>query len=234
MLLPVLIVLPFLGLAGWWIVGRGLAPLGRIAGDVKQRSPTALTPLDTASMPSEIRPLADALNDLLARLDQSFTQQSRFAADAAHELRTPLTALNLQVQLAERAASDEDRSRAFEKLRQGLRRSARLVQQLLTMARLEPEAAAAAPTRVDIGKLLTSVIDDLRPLASERRIRVTASASSDCIVAGNEDSLRILFSNLVDNAIRYTPEGGTVNTAVRSHAGRQWPGNSGRRARTRV
>ena len=83
------------------------------------------------------------------------------------------------------------------------------------MARLEPEAAAAAPTRVDIGKLLTSVIDDLRPLASERRIRVTASASSDCIVAGNEDSLRILFSNLVDNAIRYTPEGGTVNTAVR-------------------
>ncbi len=215
LLLPVLIVLPFLGLAGWWIVGRGLAPLGRIAGDVKQRSPTALTPLDTAGMPSEIRPLADALNDLLARLDQSFTQQSRFAADAAHELRTPLTALNLQVQLAERAASDEDRSRAFEKLRQGLRRSARLVQQLLTMARLEPDAAAAAPTRVDIGKLLTSVIDDLRPLAAERRIRVTASASSDCIVAGNEDSLRILFSNLVDNAIRYTPEGGTVNAAVR-------------------
>ncbi len=218
LLLPVLIVLPFLGLAGWWIVGRGLAPLGRIAGDVKQRSPTALTPLETAGMPSEIRPLADALNDLLARLDQSFTQQSRFAADAAHELRTPLTALNLQVQLAERAASDEDRSRAFEKLRQGLRRSARLVQQLLTMARLEPEAAAAAPTRVDIGKLLTSVIDDLRPLAAERRIRVSASASSDCIVAGNEDSLRILFSNLVDNAIRYTPEGGTVSAVVRCDA----------------
>ena len=88
LLLPVLIVLPFLGLAGWWIVGRGLAPLGRIAGDVKQRSPTALTPLETAGMPSEIRPLADALNDLLARLDQSFTQQTplrrRCRARAAH------------------------------------------------------------------------------------------------------------------------------------------------------
>ena len=175
LLLPVLIVLPFLGLAGWWIVGRGLAPLGRIAGDVKQRSPAALTSLDTVGMPSEIRPLADALNDLLARLDQSFTQQRRFAADAAHELRTPLTALNLQVQLAERAGNDEDRARAFEKLRQGLRRAARLVQQLLTMARLEPDAAAAAPTRVDVGNLLTSVIDDLRPLAAERRIRVTVS-----------------------------------------------------------
>ena len=216
LLLPVLIVLPFLGLAGWWIVGRGLAPLGRIASDVTQRSPAALTPLATTGMPGEIRPLADALNDLLARLDQSFTQQRRFAADAAHELRTPLTALNLQVQLAERAANDEDRTRAFEKLRQGLRRAARLVQQLLTMARLEPDAAAAVPTRVAVGKLLTSVIDDLRPLAAERRIRVTASRpSDDCTVAGSEDALRILFNNLVDNAIRYTPEGGTVAVAVR-------------------
>ncbi len=216
LLLPVLIVLPFLGLAGWWIVGRGLAPLGRIAGDVKQRSPAALTSLDTVGMPSEIRPLADALNDLLARLDQSFTQQRRFAADAAHELRTPLTALNLQVQLAERAGNDEDRARAFEKLRQGLRRAARLVQQLLTMARLEPDAAAAAPTRVDVGNLLTSVIDDLRPLAAERRIRVTVSpASDDCAVAGSEDALRILLNNLVDNAIRYTPEGGAVAVEIR-------------------
>ena len=216
LLLPVLIVLPFLGLAGWWIVGRGLAPLGRIAGDVKQRSPAALTSLNTVGMPSEIRPLADALNDLLARLDQSFTQQRRFAADAAHELRTPLTALNLQVQLAERAGNDEDRARAFEKLRQGLRRAARLVQQLLTMARLEPDAAAAAPTRVDVGNLLTSVIDDLRPLAAERRICVTTSATSDdCAVSGGEDALRILLNNLVDNAIRYTPEGGAVAVEIR-------------------
>ncbi len=92
-----------LGLAGWWIVGRGLAPLGRIASAVKERSPTALTPVPNDGLPQEIRPLADSLNDLLARLDQSFSLQRRFAADAAHELRTPLTALTLQVQLAERA-----------------------------------------------------------------------------------------------------------------------------------
>lgn len=215
LLLPVLIVLPFLGLAGWWIVGRGLAPLGRIASAVKERSPTALTPVPTTALPVEIRPLAEALNDLLARLDHSFALQRRFAADAAHELRTPLTALNLQVQLAERAANDTERARSFEKLRQGLRRATRLVQQLLTMARLDPDAAASPPTSIDATALIASVIEDLRPLATERQIRVTSNAGSDeCHVTGNEEALRILFNNLVDNAIRYTPSGGHVEAAV--------------------
>jgi two-component system OmpR family sensor kinase len=215
LLLPVLVLLPFLGIAGWWIVGRGLAPLGRIAGAVKERSPTALTPVPTAGLPSEIQPLGTALNDLLARLDQSFTLQRRFAADAAHELRTPLTALNLQVQLAERAQTDADRARAFERLRQGIRRATRLVQQLLTMARLDPDAATAAPAPVDAGALVASVVEDLRPLAAERSIRLACSDdSAHATVNGSEDALRILFNNLLDNAIRYTPEGGAVSVAV--------------------
>jgi two-component system OmpR family sensor kinase len=169
----------------------------------------------TAGLPVEIRPLADSLNDLLNRLDQSFTLQRRFAADAAHELRTPLTALNLQVQLAERARTDEDRARAFERLRQGIRRATRLVQQLLTMARLDPDAAAAAPTAIDVGALVGSVVEDLRPLARERSVEVSASDSSaGATVAGTEDALRILFNNLVDNAIRYTPAGGRVSAAT--------------------
>jgi two-component system OmpR family sensor kinase len=215
LLLPVLVLLPFLGIAVWWIVGRGLAPLGRIAGAVKERSPTALTPVPLAGLPIEIRPLATALNDLLARLDQSFELQRRFAADAAHELRTPLTALNLQVQLAERAASEDDRARAFERLRQGIRRATRLVQQLLTMARLDPDAAAAAPALVDIGALAASTLEDARPLAAERTIRLGCSGtSSNTEVSGSEDALRILFNNLLDNAIRYTPEGGSVTLSV--------------------
>jgi two-component system OmpR family sensor kinase len=214
LLLPVLIVLPFLGFAGWWIVGRGLAPLGRIASEVKERNPHALTPVATAELPDEIRPLADALNDLLARLDHSFSLQRRFAADAAHELRTPLTALNLQVQLAERATSDEERARAFEKLRHGLRRATRLVQQLLTMARLDPDAAASPPAAIDVCAVIASVIEDLRPLAAERQIEVGSTLSADCRVVGSEDALRILFNNLVDNAIRYTPAGGRVDARV--------------------
>ena len=211
LLVPVLFMLPFLGLAGWWIVGRGLAPLGRIASAVKERSPTALTPVPNDGLPQEIRPLADSLNDLLARLDQSFSLQRRFAADAAHELRTPLTALNLQVQLAERAQGPEERTRAFERLRQGIRRATRLVQQLLTMARLDPDAAAAPSTAVDVGTLAASVVEDARPAASERSIELACEdTSGGSTVSGSEDALRILFNNVVDNAVRYTPAGGRV------------------------
>jgi two-component system OmpR family sensor kinase len=215
LLLPVLALLPLLGLAGWWIVGRGLAPLGRLAGAVKERSPTTLTPVPSEGMPSEIRPLADALNDLLSRLDQSFALQRRFAADAAHELRTPLTALALQVQLAERAQTDTDRARAFDRLRQGLRRATRLVQQLLTMARLDPDAAAAPPATVDVGALVGSVLEDARPQADERAIVLHAAPPAGAaLVTGSEDALRILFNNLVDNAVRYTPPGGQVMVTV--------------------
>jgi signal transduction histidine kinase len=214
LLVPVLVLLPFLGLVGWWIVGRGLAPLGRITSAVKERSPTALTPVPSDGLPQEIRPLADSLNDLLARLDQSFALQRRFAADAAHELRTPLTALNLQVQLAERAQGDEDRARAFERLRQGIRRATRLVQQLLTMARLDPDAAAAPPVAVEVGLLVASVVDDARPSAHERSIELACrDNSSGATVSGSEDALRILFNNVVDNAVRYTPPGGRVSVA---------------------
>jgi len=129
-------------------------------------------------------------------------------------LRTPLTALNLQVQLAERATNNDDRARAFEKLRHGLRRATRLVQQLLTMARLDPDAAASPPAAIDICTLVSSVIEDLRPLAAERQIEVRSTLNSDCHVVGNEDALRILFNNLVDNAIRYTPVGGRVDAVV--------------------
>jgi two-component system OmpR family sensor kinase len=212
LLVPVLFLLPFLGLAGWWIVGRGLAPLGRITSAVKERSPTALTPVPSDGLPQEIRPLADSLNDLLARLDQSFALQRRFAADAAHELRTPLTALNLQVQLAERAQGDEDRARAFERLRQGIRRATRLVQQLLTMARLDPDAAAAPPAAVEVGTLVTSVVDEARTTARERSVELACGdTSGGATVSGSEDALRILFNNVVDNAVRYTPPGGRVS-----------------------
>ena len=219
LLLPVLLALPFLGMAAWWIVGRGLAPLGRIAGAMKERSPTALTPVSTAALPIEIQPLAEALNDLLARLDHSFAAQRRFAADAAHELRTPLTALGLQLQLAERAANDEDRTRAFERLRQGIRRATRLVQQLLTMARLDPDAAAGPPAAIAVGALVHSIVEDARPLATERDIGIEYTDRSDGVpVSGSEDALRILFNNLVDNALRYTPAGGRVTFTASADA----------------
>ena len=219
LLLPVVIVLPFLGLLGWWIVGRGLAPLAVVAQTLSQRDPTSLQPIAVDRLPIEVRPLVESLNALLQRLDESLDTQRRFAADAAHELRTPLTALTLQIQLAARAESLEERAIALDRMEQGVRRATRLVQQLLTMARLDPEAAQKPAALTDLAALATAVADELRPLAAQKSIVLDVDARTPAWVLGQDDALRILLTNLVDNAIRYSPTSGRVNVSVQSVAG---------------
>ncbi len=217
LLIPVLIVLPLLGLLGWYIVGRGLAPLETAAAAVAARNPASLEPLPTGELPTEMRPLVTALNELLGKLATSLDVQRRFAADAAHELRTPLTALTLQIQLAQRANSDAERTRALDRLEQGVKRAARLVQQLLTLARLEPDAAEREFAQVELSLLAASVVEDFRPQAHPRGIALTLDAQP-ALIEGLEDALRILLNNLIDNALRHTPDGGTVGITV-THGG---------------
>jgi two-component system OmpR family sensor kinase len=207
---PILAVLPLLALLVWLILDRGLAPLARVARAVGARSPTSLDPLPADRLPSEVRPLVDALNGLLGRLGEAFTLQRRFAADAAHELRTPLTALALQIQLAERAPTDADRSASLAKLKEGVRRATRLVQQLLAMARLEPEAAETPLAPVALDALVQSVALELGPVAAAKPVALVVGRAEPLGITGNEEALRLLLSNLVDNALRYTPAGGRV------------------------
>ena len=214
LLLPVVIVLPFLALLGWWIVGRGLAPLSLVAQTLSERDPTSLRPIAVDKLPIEVQPLVESLNALLQRLDESFDMQRRFAADAAHELRTPLTALTLQIQLAERAQSVDERVIAFERMEQGIKRATRLVHQLLTMARLDPEAAQKPAVPTDLGCLANSVVDELRPLAAQKSIVLNVDAQAPAWILGQEDALRILLTNLIDNAIRYTAPSGRVDVSV--------------------
>jgi two-component system OmpR family sensor kinase len=214
LLLPVVIVLPFLALLGWWVVGRGLAPLAVVAQTLSQRDPTSLQPIAVDGLPIEVQPLVESLNTLLQRLDQSFDTQRRFAADAAHELRTPLTALTLQIQLAARAESVEERAIALDRMEQGVRRATRLVQQLLTMARLEPEASQKPAMPTSLAAVATAVVDELRPLAAQKSIVLDVDVQTPAWVLGQDDALRILLTNLVDNAIRYTPPRGRVNVSV--------------------
>ena len=145
--------------------------------------------------------------------------QRRFAADAAHELRTPLTALTLQVQLAARALSDDERAIALDRMEQGVKRATRLVQQLLTMARLDPESAQKPAVPTDLAMLATTVVDELRPLAAQKSIVLEVDARTPVWVLGQEDALRILLTNLIDNAIRYTAASGQVEVSVQ-------PGNA--------
>jgi two-component system OmpR family sensor kinase len=214
LLLPVLVMLPLLGLVGWWIVGRGLAPLLTLAQTLERRAPTSLEPIALGQTPIELRPLVNALNDLLARLGAAFDTQRRFAADAAHELRSPLAALTLQVQLAQRAGSTDERAIALAQLEQGIRRATRLVGQLLTMARLDPEAAATPAADVDLAAIARSVVADRRAHAEDKQIALNFEGDEARLV-GQEDALAILIANLIDNALRHTPAGGAVRIGVR-------------------
>jgi two-component system OmpR family sensor kinase len=210
MLAPLAVLVPVLVFLGWIAVRKSLAPLARVTAEVEQRDASAMAPLDTGAVPEEIRPLLRALNRLLGRLDQSIASQRRFVADAAHELRTPLTALSLQAQLVEQAQDAGERNESARNLRLGIARASHLVNQLLTLARQEPGAQHPF-TRVDLALLALQVVGELAPLADLKNIDLGVSVNQPQWVNGDEDGLRILVGNLIDNAIRYTPEGGKVD-----------------------
>jgi two-component system OmpR family sensor kinase len=197
-----------------------LQPLDRIATALGRRTPDSLDALPQDQLPQEIRPLVQALNGLLARLARALESQKAFVADAAHELRTPLTAVQLQIQLAERAQTVEERAAAFAQLKQGQARAAHLVQQLLTLARQEPGVAAQAHAPVDLAELARLVVSEYAPLAAERNIDLGLGHAAPARIEGDFDALRVMLGNLVDNAIRYTPAGGHVDLALqlRDHA----------------
>ena len=211
---PVLILLPALGLLIWLTIGRGLRPLESVAAAVQVRTPAALVPLAEGNLPQEVRPLVQALNDLLRRLGAALAAQRQFVADAAHELRTPLTALSLQVQLVERAAAGEERAAALTAVKDGLVRATRVVEQLLTLARQEPEAAAHPSAVSDLSELARMVMAELMPLAERRAIDLGMARAEPARVTGDREGLRVLLANLVDNAVRYTPEGGRVDVST--------------------
>ncbi|RQU66935.1 HAMP domain-containing protein [Burkholderia cenocepacia] len=217
LLWPVFSMLPLLALGLWFGIGAGLRPLRAIAAGLKRRNANNLEPVDVASMPNEVRPLAEAINDLLARLDRSFTLQRHFIADAAHELRTPIMGLSIQSELLRRAATAEEREHILAQIHAGTTRLGHLAEQLLTLARLEPDAqaAAAASAPVDLAALCRSVVSDRARVADAHRIDLGAIVDAPVMASGNADTLRVLLNNLVDNAIRYAGEGARVDVSAR-------------------
>ncbi len=214
-LLPLLALLPVLGILIWITIGRGLQPLERMAQALDRRTPDSLDALSQEGLPSEIQPLVQALNDLLARLARALESQKAFVADAAHELRTPLTAVQLQIQLAERAKTDAEREAAFAQLKRGQSRAAHLVQQLLTLARQEPGVAPQPQAAVDLAELARLVVSEYAPLGAGKDIDIGLSQDAQVSISGDREALRVMLGNLIDNAIRYTPAGGRVEVAVR-------------------
>jgi two-component system, OmpR family, sensor kinase len=185
-----------------------------VTGALDTRHPEALEPLPETRLPLEVQPLVRALNGLLERLASALDTQKAFVADAAHELRTPLAAVQIQTQLVARARDDAARSEALVDLQAGVMRATRLVEQLLALARAEPDGHSAT-AKVDLDALLHECVAAYAPLAQERGVDLGIEASEAATVSGNAESLRVMLNNLLDNATKYTPDGGRVDVSLR-------------------
>ncbi len=210
---PMLVALPLLALAAWWAVRRGLAPLRRLGRTLTERRPQALDPLVLEGAPSEMDPMLTALNGLFGRIAGLMESERRFTADAAHELRTPIAAIRAQAQVALGESDGAARRYALLATLEGCDRATRLVEQLLTLSRLET-GAAGSTTKVDLGALVKTVLADLAPQAIAKQQLVELAVGAPCQVQGDATLLAVLVRNLVDNAIRYSPQQASVAVAV--------------------
>lgn len=216
---PIVIALPLLTLLIYFGIGRSLLPLQRLAKAVISRAPNNLEPIDARDAPSEIHPLVSALNSLFERLGRAFESERRFTADAAHELRTPLAALKIQAQVAQRSKNEADRMAAIAKLLEGADRASRLVDQLMTLARVDPETGLTRDQSVDLHRLATGILADHEPQARTKELTLQFEAHEGMSIIGNSDCLGIMLRNMLDNAVRYTPEGGSINVSLAEEQG---------------
>lgn len=219
---PVWIAVPLLSILIWLSVRWGLIPLQTAAENVENRSANNLEPLNPQEAPLEIRPLLNALNKLFARIGALLDRERQFTADAAHELRIPLAAIKTHAQVARQARDAGERKQALESVVQGTDRAIRLVEQLLVLARLDHQSLSATQEPVNLTEVVVKGVIDETPKATAKQVDLGISEGADnkAIITGNFDLLNILIRNLLDNAVRYTPEGGKVNASVRQQGGR--------------
>jgi two-component system sensor histidine kinase QseC len=224
-LLPLAFALPILALVLWWAVRQGLAPLRHLSQVLVRRQPQALEPVVLADMPSEMEPMVQALNGLFLRIEHMVVSERRFTADAAHELRTPIAAIRAQAQVAQGAGADTaQRDHALQATLAGCDRATRLVEQLLTLARLEatstePNSPTPLIARMDLAQVTRRVAAELAPAALVRHQVLELDADAVCWVAANDTLLGVMVRNLIDNAIRYSPDGARIRVLVATQEG---------------
>lgn len=215
---PQLLVVPLMIFLMWQGLRRGAAPLERLREQVMARKADDIRPLEAPDVPEEVSPLINSFNELLLRAENEAAAQKRFIANAAHQLRTPLAGIRMQAELALRSSDAGERSDALVRIAQGTERTAHLINQLLMLARTEGASTGTLPfVTLDFRPVVRDVVADAYPRASAKRIDIGFEApDAPVILAGNADLLRELVSNLVDNAIRYTPAGGRISVRLLS------------------
>jgi two-component system sensor histidine kinase TctE len=222
LILPQFLILPVAVVLVWLALSKGLGPLKELQRRIRERDSGDLGPIDERDAPEEVGPLVASINDLLQRLDQSLVLQKRFLADAAHQLKTPLAGLRMQAELVGREI-DAGRSdpqtlkAALHQIALSSQRAAHSVNQLLALARAEDRARALRVETVDLAMLTQEAVHDLFPKAQDKRIDLGyegAAPGGAALMPGQPVLLGELVRNLVDNALQYTPTGGTVTARV--------------------
>nr|WP_307728142.1 sensor histidine kinase N-terminal domain-containing protein [Massilia terrae] len=216
-ILPQFIILPVILALVWFALSRGLSPLAQLQERIRARRPDDLSPIDSRQVPEEISPLVGSLNDMLERLSQTIDMQKRFIADAAHQMKTPLAGMRMQSELALRQVDAGEIHRSLEQLAKSSESATRLVNQLLALARAENQPhAGLAFEQIDLVALARAVVQEWVPASFAHRIDLGFEPPDEPVfIAANALMLRELLSNLIDNAVRYTPAGGSVTVRVR-------------------
>ncbi|MCF8007021.1 MAG: two-component sensor histidine kinase [Methylovulum sp.] len=205
-----LIGLPILGVVIWFIVGHTLKPLDRLEKSLAKREASYLKPISTRQLPNEIIPVVNEINNLFVQLEEAFEHERSFTSDAAHELRTPLAGLLTQAQVAMRTHDDGVRKQALKRIEQAVNRMTYLVQQLLTFSRIESSTEFLNREPAALGQEIIQIIANLEPEAHKKRIQMEFHEDNPIHVIVNLPLLAILIRNVLDNAIKYTPNNGTI------------------------
>ena len=227
MLLPQLLIVLLVGALLFFGIKRGLLPLDRLKTELSQRNINDLSPVNHRKLPTELQPLLNAFNDLLVRVGNTMAKQQRFISDAAHQLKTPLAGLKTQAELALREKQPAKITHALGQINQASGNLSHLVNQLLSLTKVEPDGAVFVTFEiVNLGQLAQKVASDWVTVARQKSIDLGFSDNSrnvltqglliqDVLIQGNDVLLRELMNNLIDNAIRYTPAGGSITVGVK-------------------
>lgn len=214
-ILPQFVIIPLAVILVWFGLSQGLRPLTRLRDRIEARREADLSPIALRRVPEELRPLTEAFNSMLARMQQNVAAQRRFIADAAHQMRTPLTGLKTQAQLAMRETDPAELRHALRQILNGADRASHLVDQLLALARAEAsEHSQQTLVALDLDHLLREVVENWVVQALEKCIDLGYEPAGSVLILGNAFLLREMINNLLDNALRYTPSGGRVTARV--------------------
>ncbi len=214
--------LPLLGLLIWAIVSRALKPVNRLKEQLSQREAGYLEPLPTQGLPEEIIPVVEELNKLFEQLEQAFENERNFTSDASHELRTPLAGVLTQVQVASRTDDPELRHQALDKAQQAVLKMSRMVQQLLTLSRIQTQNQSLNPVAIDINSEIIMAISEQELLAHNKNIDIEYQTTESFAIKGNQPLISILIRNLIENAIKYSPEKGKIKICTVREKNKLW------------